>query len=93
MFNTLAKEINKREENRGPAKQYRMNAYSFEAKMRGSIGNWQTGRVFALNGFQAMSLLSARGDVAEVYYLKRLRGDWSTVHKQSVQFDSEFKTE
>jgi hypothetical protein len=85
----LANRINQNE-NREPAKQYRINAYSFEVKMRGGP-EWQSGRVFALNAFQAVSLLSARGDIAEVYYLKRLRGDWSSVSKQVVQFDNEFK--
>ena len=67
-----------------------MNAYSFEVKMRGGP-YWATGRVFSLNAFQAVSLLSVRGDISEVYYLKRLRGDWSSVSKQLVQFDNEFK--
>jgi hypothetical protein len=89
MSYALANRINQNE-NREPAKQYRINAYSFEVKMRGGP-EWKSGRVLALNAFQAVSLLSSRGDISEVYYLKRLRGDWSNVSKQVVQFDNEFK--
>jgi hypothetical protein len=72
---------------RDPTK-HRINCYAIEVKLKGIQGDpgWKNGRVFATNAFKATTLISARDDIAEIYLLRRIRGDFSD-KEQCVQFD------
>jgi hypothetical protein len=73
---------------KGPSNHNRISCYLFEVKIRATSGDagWRNGRVFSYNAFQAVNLLSAHGDISEIYFLKRLRGDWSSITVQTIKF-------
>jgi hypothetical protein len=82
MFSPLGREIDKRAE-REPARPHFMNCYTLEVKQKDN--GWKNVRIFALNAFQAVSMLSARGDVSEISHLQKMKGDWNEIKRQQIQ--------
>jgi hypothetical protein len=70
-------------ESKQPIKPHFMNCYTLEVKQK-DIG-WKNVRIFALNAFQAISMLSARGDVTEISHLQKAKGDWNEIARQHIQ--------
>lgn len=76
---------------REPSKTPRISCYQFECKIRNTLGDagWKNGRVWHYNAFQAVNALSAEGDISEIYFLKRVRGEWGAITANTIHFDNE----